>query len=401
MTDKRLAIESQAIHAGEIHDPSGAHIAPIHQTSTFTFKDMDTVVRWGAGEVEGDIYTRVGNPTRRALATKLAALESIGLDDASDVGAEIFGSGMAAIAASLMGLAKAGDHIVTQQVLYGSTDHLISDVLPEFGVTTSRVAALEPDRLEEELVAHPQTTVVYLETPANPTMRIVDIATTVAIAKERGARVVVDNTFATPVLQRPLTLGADVVVHSTTKYINGHGTVIGGAAVYRNAAELDDRIARLIKFTGGVPSPMDCWLTNLGLKTLPLRMERHNANATEVAAFLAQHDKIAATHYPGLAENPGHSVAAKQMLGFGAMIAFDLGSFEAAAAFLDGLELCALAVSLGNIDTLVEHPASMTHRVVPPEQRQAAGITDGLVRMSVGLEAVGDIIDDVAQALEA
>jgi len=401
MTDKRLAIESQAIHAGEIHDPSGAHIAPIHQTSTFTFKDMDTVARWGAGEVEGDIYTRVGNPTRRALAAKLAALESIGLDDGADVGAEIFASGMAAIAASLMGLAIAGDHVITQHVLYGSTDHLVSDVLPEFGVTTSRVPGLDPDGLERELAAHPETKVVYLETPANPTMRIIDIGTTVAIAHENGVKVVVDNTFATPVLQRPLTLGADVVVHSTTKYINGHGTVIGGAAVYRDAAELGDRIARLIKFTGGVPSPHDCWLTNLGLKTLPLRMERHCANAAEVAAFLAGHDGVAATHYPGLVDHPGHTVAAKQMSEFGAMIAFDLGSYEAAARFLDRLELCALAVSLGNIDTLVEHPASMTHRVVPPEQRQAAGITDGLVRISVGLEAVGDIIDDLGQALEA
>ncbi len=399
MTNKRLAMESQAIHAGEFHDPSGAHIAPIHQTSTFSFPDMDTVARWGAGEVEADIYTRVGNPTRRALAAKLAALESIGLDGSVDVGAEIFSSGMAAIAASLMGLARAGDHVITQNVLYGSTDHLVSDVLPEYGVTTSRVPGLDPDRLEQELATRPETTAVFLETPANPTMRIIDIATTVAIAHEHGAKVVVDNTFATPVLQRPLSLGADVVVHSTTKYINGHGTVIGGAAVYRDAAELGDRIARLIKFTGGVPSSFDCWLTNLGLKTLPLRMERHCANATEVAAFLADHEKVVAAHYPGLVDHPGHEVAAKQMDGFGAMIAFDLGSYAAAARFLDGLELCALAVSLGNIDSLVEHPASMTHRVVPPEQRQAAGITDGLVRMSVGLEAVGDIIDDLEQAL--
>lgn len=311
----------------------------------------------------------------------------------------MFSSGMAAISASLLGLAKAGDHVIAQRVLYGSADYLITEMVPEYAITTSRVPGLEPDALEAELRAHPNTGVVYLETPANPTMRVIDIAATAAIAHAHGARLVVDNTFATPVLQRPLALGADVVVHSTTKFINGHGTIIGGAAITNDPVLLEEAITPQIRFVGGVPSPFDCWLTNTGLKTLPLRMERHCHNAAAVARYLADHPAVVATHYPGLTQHPGHEVARRQMDDFGAMIAFDLGTFEAAGAFLDRIKLCTLAVSLGNVDTLIEHPASMTHRVVEPEMREAAGITDGLVRMSVGLEAADDILADLEQAL--
>jgi methionine-gamma-lyase len=306
---------------------------------------------------------------------------------------------MAAISAALMGTAKAGNHIVTQQVLYGSADHLISEVLPQYGITNSRIPGLDPALLEEELRRQPNASVVYLETPANPTLRVIDIATTARIAHEHGARLVVDNTFATPVLQRPLLLGADVVVHSTTKYINGHGTIIGGAVVATDPDLMETEVGSLIRFTGGVPSPLDCWLTNLGLKTLPLRMARHCATATIVASFLDSHRKVAATHYPGLAHHPQHEIACSQMSDFGAMLAFDLGTYEVATEFLDRLELCTLAVSLGNLDTLVEHPASMTHRVVPAEERAASGITDGLIRISVGLEDADDIVADLARAL--
>jgi len=284
----------------------------------------------------------------------------------------MFSSGMAAISAALMGLAKAGDHIVTQQVLYGSADHLISDVLPGYGITNSRIAGLGPEGLERELARRDNTTVVYLETPANPTLTVIDIARTAEIAHAHGARVVVDNTFATPVLQRPLELGADVVVHSTTKYINGHGTVLGGAVIGRDPVLMEDEIGALIRFMGGVPSPFDCWLTNLGLKTLPLRMTRHCASAVEVAGFLDSHPAVTTTNYPGLPGHPQHDLADRQMSGFGAMISFDLGGYERATRFLDRMELCTLAVSLGNVDTLVEHPASMTHRVVPPEERAAS-----------------------------
>jgi methionine-gamma-lyase len=398
--EQRPGLATEAIHAGEIHDTSGAHIAPIYQTSTFTFSDMQAVADWAEDPSKGYIYTRGGNPGRAALAAKLAALEGHGRgpNDAEPI-AEIFSSGMAAISAALMGTAKAGNHIVTQQVLYGSADHLISEVLPQYGITNSRIPGLDPALLEEELRRQPNASVVYLETPANPTLRVIDIATTARIAHEHGARLVVDNTFATPVLQRPLLLGADVVVHSTTKYINGHGTIIGGAVVATDPDLMETEVGSLIRFTGGVPSPLDCWLTNLGLKTLPLRMARHCATATIVASFLDSHRKVAATHYPGLAHHPQHEIACSQMSDFGAMLAFDLGTYEVATEFLDRLELCTLAVSLGNLDTLVEHPASMTHRVVPAEERAASGITDGLIRISVGLEDADDIVADLARAL--
>jgi len=393
------ALETEAIHAGELHDGAGSHIAPIHQTSTFTFADLGAVSDWASGDSDAYIYSRGGNPSRRALAEKLAALEGYGLSGGSIVHGEIFGSGMAAISASLLGLAKAGDHVIAQQVLYGSADQLISSVLPDYGVTTSRVPGLQSDALTAELAVHPNTKVVYLETPANPTLRVIDIATTAEIAHAHGARVVADNTFATPVLQRPLGAGADVVIHSTTKYINGHGTVVGGAALTADQEIFDEALTPQVRFIGGIPSPFDCWLTNIGLKTLPLRMERHCTNAAAVAGFLDGHPAVQATHYPGLAHHPGHGVAARQMEAFGAMLAFDVGSLEGAAEFLGRLRLCTLAVSLGNVDTLVEHPASMTHRVLDPSDRAAAGITDGLIRMSVGLEAAADIIADLDQAL--
>jgi len=389
-----------AIHAGEIHDPSGAHIAPIYQTSTFTFEDMDAVQAWTSGETEGYVYTRPGNPSRTALARKIAALEGIGMgDDRDAVTAEIFGSGMAAISAALMGLAKAGDHLVTQRVLYGSADGLISNVLTGYGITNSRIPALEPGALDRELAMHPNTTVVYTETPANPTMTIIDIAATAEIAHAHGAALVVDNTFATPILQRPLEHGADIVVHSTTKYINGHGTVVGGAVVARDPEWMADRVKPLVGGMGGVPSPFDCWLTGIGLKTLPLRMGRHSENGMAVARFLDQHPAVVATHYPGLPDDPGHEVAARQMDTFGAMIAFDLGSYDAATHLLDRVQLAKLGVSLGNVDTLIQHPASLTHRMIPPEERAESGITDGLVRLSVGLEDVEDIIDDLDRGL--
>ncbi len=399
-SDPRPTLATTAIHAGEFHDPTGAHIAPIYQTSTFTFEDMDAVEAFTNGESDAYVYTRPGNPSRAALAAKIAALEGIGLGGGRDqVKAEIFGSGMAAISAALMGLARAGDHLLTQQVLYGSADALISNVLTGYGITNSRIPALDPAALERELETHPNTAVVYMETPANPTMSIIDIARTAEVAHAHGVKVVVDNTFATPVIQRPLEHGADVVVHSTTKYINGHGTVVGGAVVARDSEWMTERIKPLVGGLGGVPSPFDCWLTNIGLKTLPLRMARHSENGMAVAEYLDRHPAVVATHYPGLPGHPGHEVAARQMDAFGAMIALDLGSYEAATHLLDRVKLAKLGVSLGNVDTLIQHPASLTHRLVPPDERAASGITDGLVRLSVGLEDVEDIIADLEQGL--
>jgi methionine-gamma-lyase len=397
-----------AIHAGEIHDSQGAHIAPIYQTSTFTFADMAAVEAYATGEAPGYIYSRGGHPNRAALAQKLATLEGYKLiQEAREagnsnpvVGAEIFSSGMAAISSALFGLAQAGDHIITQKVLYGSADHLLAEILPQYGVTVSRVDGLDTDKLAQELEAHPNTTAVYLETPANPTMKLVDITAVCQATHAHNAKVVVDNTFATPALQRPLELGADVVVHSTTKYIGGHGTIIGGAIVSRDIELLEEKMGMLIRYLGGVPSPFDCWLTNLGLKTLPLRMEKHSANGMAVAQFLEGHKGITAVHYPGLESFPQHDLAKKQMDSFGGMIAFEVaGGYDAATRMLGQVKLCALAVSLGNLDSLIEHPASMTHRDMGPEHRAKIGISDGLIRFSVGLEATDDIIADLAQAL--
>lgn len=407
MTNHQFA--TTAIHAGEIHDPQGAHIAPIYQTSTFTFANMAAVEAQASGETAAYIYTRGGHPNRAALAQKLAALEGHQLiqqalaagKNEPIAGAEIFSSGMAAISAALFGLAQAGDHIITQKVLYGSANHLIGEILPQYGITVSRIDGLDPDKLAQELTAHPNTTAVYLETPANPTMKLIDITAVCQAAHAHNLKVVVDNTFATPALQRPLELGADVVVHSTTKYIGGHGTIIGGAVVSRDIELLEEKIGMLIRYLGGVPSPFDCWLTNLGLKTLPLRMERHSSNGMAVAKFLEGHEGITAVHYPGLASFPQHELAKKQMDSFGGMIAFEVaGGYAAATRLLDRVKLCALAVSLGNLDSLIEHPASMTHRNMEPEHRAKIGISDGLIRFSVGLEAPEDIIADLAQALD-
>jgi methionine-gamma-lyase len=405
----RWALDTEAIHAGEMQDKQGAHIPPIYQTSTYSFADMRAVEAYASGEVDGYIYSRSGNPTRKALAAKLAALEGHRLIQraqeagSSDpvVAAEIFSSGMAAISASLLGLAQAGDHVIAQDVLYGSSDHLISELLPQYGISVSRLRELQPERLEQELAHHPNSTVIFLETPANPTMTLVDIKAVSDIAHAHHARVIVDNTFATPVLQRPLELGADVVVHSTTKFISGHGVLLGGAAVSKDITLLEERISSLIKFLGGVPSPFDCWLTNLGLKSLPLRMRQHCANAIQVAQFLEAHDGIAAVHYPGLESFSQHDLARRQMSDYGGMMAFEVkGGYDSCCRLLDQLKLCALAVSLGNLDTLIEHPASMTHRSLPAEVRAQLGISDGLIRLSVGLEAVEDIIADLDQALD-
>ena len=388
---------TEAVHAGEMHDASGAHIDPVHMTSTYVFEDSEAIRAWGAGETDAHVYSRVANPNREALARKLAALEGLGMH--KPVGAEIFASGMGAVSAAIMGLAGAGDHIVAQSVLYGTTNHLVNEILPNYDITTSRVPLLEAEALDAELATKPRTKVVYVETPANPTMSVVDIVRTAEVAHSHGASVIVDNTFATPVLQRPLSMGADVVVHSTTKFINGHGTVIGGALVSRDPDFIENGGGALVRYLGAVPSAMDCWLTSIGLKTLPLRMREHCSNARALAEFLESSDKVPRTYWPGLESHPQHEVAARQMDDFGAMISIDLGDFESACRFMDGLSMSALAVSLGNVDTLVQHPTSMTHRLMSEEDRQAVGITQGMIRISVGIEAIEDIIADFEGAL--
>ena len=376
-----MGFSTDAIHVGQEPDPStGAIIVPIYQTSTF--------VQEALGKHKGYEYARTSNPTRAALERNLAALERARFGFA-------FASGMAAINA-LMTLFKAGDHIVAGHNLYGGSFRLFDRVLRDFGLVFSYANTC---RLEEvESAFRPNTRLLFIETPTNPIMEITDIAAAAAVAHRHGALLAVDNTFISPYFQRPLELGADVVVHSTTKYLNGHSDGVGGA-VMLNDVGLADRLRFLQNAAGAILGPFDSWLVLRGVKTLAVRMERHNHNGLAVAQFLAHHPKVKKVYYPGLPSHPQHELARKQMSGFGGMIAFETGSLENARTVLNSVRLCALAESLGGVETLISHPATMTHASVPPEERQRLGITDGLVRISVGIEDVEDLIADLDQAL--
>ncbi|MGH7438065.1 MAG: trans-sulfuration enzyme family protein, partial [Polyangiaceae bacterium] len=345
----------------------------------------------GPGVHKGYDYSRAGNPTRSALERCLAALE--GADHCV-----AFGSGCAATTAVLLTLAS-GDHVVVGDDVYGGTYRIFDKVLRPFGVEATFLDMGDPERVRAAI--RPSTRLVWVETPSNPMLKIIDVAAVAAIAGEKGVPVAVDNTFATPVLQRPLDLGATLVVHSTTKYLNGHSDVVGGAVMTRDAA-LAERLHFLQKSVGGVPSPFDCYLVLRGLKTLAVRMKRHVESAQTVAAWLAAHPRVTRVHYPGLPSHPGHALAARQMKGFGGMISFELaGTLGQASAFLRALRIFACAESLGGVESLAEHPAIMTHASMPPEARRAVGIGDGLIRLSVGLEEVGDLVSDLEAGMGA
>jgi cystathionine beta-lyase/cystathionine gamma-synthase len=370
------------IHAGQTPDPgTGAIVTPIFQTSTYVQEEL--------GKHKGFEYARTQNPTRAALEANLAAIEG-------GTAAFAFASGMAAIDA-ITTLLSAGDHMVVTDNTYGGTFRLFDKVLTRYGLEFSYVDTSQPDLVERAM--RPNTKMLFVETPTNPVLRLTDIARTAAIARARGARLVVDNTFASPVVQQPIALGADIVTHSTTKYLNGHSDSIGGVVI----ATRDDDIERL-KFiqnaAGAILSPFDSWLVLRGTKTLTLRMAQHNANGMALAEFLAAHPKVAQVIYPGLASHPQHDLAKRQMRGFGGMVSFDVGTFEAARRVCNRVRLMSLAESLGGVETLISHPATMTHASVPPERRQAIGLTDSLVRISAGIEDIDDLIDDLRQALD-
>ena len=389
--EKKLGFATRAVHAGQNPDPQyGALSTPIYQTSTFVFKDVAQGAARFAGDEEGYIYTRLGNPTITALEQKIAVLE--GGEDAA-----AFGSGMAAVSAVIMALVDQGDHVVHSSALYGCTFAFLHELISRFGVTATGVDTADLEAVKKAI--RPNTKVVYIESPTNPTMRITDIKEVADIAHAHGAKVVVDNTFMTPYLQRPLELGADVVIHSATKYINGHGDVVAGLAI-ADKETMSAIKKTTLKDIGGIMSPFNAWLILRGLKTLPVRMDRHNSNAMAIADFLEHHPGVAKVYYPGLESFDQHELAKKQMSGFGGIMSFELkGGFEAGVRLMNGVKLCHLAVSLGDVDTLIQHPASMTHSVVPEEERLAANITPGLVRLAVGLEDVEDIIADLKQAL--
>ena len=393
MKTKKCGLGTTAIHAGTLKNLYGTLAMPIYQTSTFIFDSAEQGGRRFALEEDGYIYTRLGNPTTTVLENKIAALEE-------GEAAVATSSGMGAISSTLWTVLKAGDHIVTDKTLYGCTFALMNHGLTKFGVEVTFVDTSNLDEVKKAMKKN--TRVVYLETPANPNLKIVDLEALAKLAHTNpNTLVIVDNTFATPYMQKPLKLGADIVVHSVTKYINGHGDVIAGLVITNKELADQIRFVGLKDMKGAVIGPQEAYYIIRGMKTFEIRMERHCKNARVVADFLNKHPKIEKVYYPGLETHPGYEIAKKQMKDFGAMISFELkGGFEAGKALLNNLSLCSLAVSLGDTETLIQHPASMTHSPYTKEEREAAGITDGLVRLSVGLENVEDIIADLEQGLE-
>ena len=371
------------VHAGQEPDPTtGAIVTPIYQTSTYVQEEL--------GTHKGYEYARTQNPTRAAVEANIAAMEGGGAGIA-------FASGMAAIGAVASRL-EAGDHVVVTENTYGGTFRLFEQVLRRYDLSFSYVDTSETDLIDRAIT--PRTKMLFIETPANPVLGLTDLRAAVDIAHARHVRLVVDNTFASPFVQRPIALGADIVLHSTTKYLNGHTDSVGGMAV---TAHDDD--AEWLRFVqnaaGAIMGPFDAWLLLRGTKTLALRMAQHNENGMALANFLADQPKVERVLYPGLPDHPHHDLARRQMSGFGGMLAFDMGSLPAAKTVLDRVRLIALAESLGGVESLISHPATMTHASVPAEARRARGITDGLVRLSVGIEHIDDLTDDLQQALDA
>jgi cystathionine beta-lyase/cystathionine gamma-synthase len=381
--NKEFGFATRAIHSGQEPDPlTGAVTVPIYPTSTY--------VQQGIGENKGYEYARVSNPTRARLEQNLAALEG-------GVAAPVFGSGMAAINA-VVSMLQSGDHVVCGNDLYGGTPRLFNQVMSGFGLEFSYIDTSDADNVERAI--RKNTQMVYVETPTNPLMRLSDLAVISAICRRRKVSLVVDNTFMSPYFQQPLALGADMVVHSTTKFLNGHSDGLGGVVVCAQQ-EHADKLAFLQKAAGAILSPFECWLVLRGVKTLAARMEIHDRNGRIVADFLAKHKKVTAVFYPGLPDHPQHALAKRQMSGFGAMITFETGSLKNANRMLKRLRVCSLGESLGGVETLISHPATMTHAGLGARGRKTIGITDGMVRISVGIEDVDDILDDLDTALDA
>jgi cystathionine beta-lyase/cystathionine gamma-synthase len=377
-----MGFSTDAIHAGQGPDPStGAIVTPIFQTSTF--------VQDGLGVHKGYVYARTHNPTRTVLEKNVAALER-------GKYAYAFSSGLAAISA-VMTLVRQNDHVVCSENLYGGTYRLFEKVLVDYGLRFTYVDTSDPSNVEAAITE--KTRIVYLETPTNPLLRLSDIRAISEITRSHGLSLVVDNTFMSPYFQNPIELGADIVVHSSTKYLNGHSDVVGGIVV-TNSETAAERLGFVQNAVGAVPGPFDCWLVLRGLKTLALRMREHDRNGTEIARWLEQRDEVETVHYPGLPSHPQYDLARRQMSGFGGMISFDMGSMERGKKVLEGVKLFSLAESLGAVESLISHPATMTHASVPREERLKMGLTDGLVRISVGVEDLADLVSDLEGAFK-
>lgn len=390
---------SMAVHGGHHPDPMYAHQVPIYASSTYVFDSAEQGMRRFSGEEEGYIYSRWGNPTITEAAEKIAALETFGIPVTAR--GILHASGMAAISTLLLASLEPGEKILTHYSLYGGTDELVSKILPRFGITAIITDLRNAEQTEEILRKEKKIRMMYLETPANPTIQCVDLEALSALAKKYGLLTACDNTFATPYLQQPFRYGIDFIVHSTTKFLNGHGTAIGGILLGRDMEFMNGPVTKTHRLLGGNANPFDAFLLVQGIKTLELRMDRHCHNAMEVAHFLQGHPAVSRVNYTGLPEHPDHYTAMKQMRHPGGMLSFELKKgLPGGIDFMNRLQMCIRTVSLGTCDTLLSHPASMTHHGVPREQREQYGITDGLIRMNVGIENVQDIITDLDQALK-
>jgi cystathionine beta-lyase/cystathionine gamma-synthase len=377
-----MGFSTDCIHAGQEPEPhTGAVTIPIYQTSTYVQPEL--------GRHKGYEYARTKNPTRSALEANLAALER-------GKHGHCFASGMSATD-TVFRMLKSGDHVVAGENLYGGSYRLFSRVLEKYGLEFTYVDTSDAGNVRKAM--KPNTRIVFLETPTNPMMTVTDLAACAEIGHAGGALVVVDNTFCSPYIQRPIELGADIVVHSTTKFLNGHSDSVGGAVI-SNSDEIAEQIGFLQNAVGAILSPFDSWLVLRGVKTLAVRMKRHEENGMAMATYLANHAKVRKVYHPGLPDHPQHELAKRQMNGFGSMISFDLGSYENAKKFLDRVRLCSLAESLGGVESLISHPASMTHGSVPEEMRTRLGITPGLVRISVGIEDLEDLMGDIENAFD-
>jgi methionine-gamma-lyase len=396
---------STALHAGHKQDPLYAHVTPIYASSTFVYDEAEQGMRRFSGEEEGYIYSRWGNPNFTEAENKIAALEAFGLKDAGgsplQLKAFLHASGMAALTTLMISNLKKGDKILSHYSLYSGLEEMITKILPQFGIEPVIVDLRDLDKATEAIKANPEIKMMYLETPANPTIQCVDMEELTKIAKANKLLVAVDNTFATPFLQQPFKYGVDFVFHSTTKFLNGHGTAIGGVLLGNDLEKMNGPVKKTYRILGGNSNPFDAFLLTQGMKTLELRMERHCFNAMKVAEFLYNHSVISRVNYAGLTSHPDHKVAMKQMKHGGGMLSFEMkNGLRASIDFMNKLKMCVRTVSLGTAESILCHAASMTHAGTPKESREKYGITDGLIRMSVGLENIEDILNDLEQALK-
>lgn len=389
MAQKSKGFSTEAVHGGELRDSKGAVVSPIYETSVFAFKSTKELIDVINEKAEGYIYTRYDNPTVRAVEKKVTFLEK-----AEDAAA--FSSGMAAVTSTIFTLVSSGDHVISTMDLYGGTLMFFQEFLPRLGVSVSFVEAASHAEIEKALRGN--TRVIYAETPTNPTLKVVDLHKIAALAKKNGVTTVIDSTLASPYNLRPIEFGVDVVVHSATKYLGGHNDVTAG--IVCGSKDFIQKLKKTRKIFGGTLDPIAAWLLLRGLKTLALRMERHNKNGMLVAKYLEKHPKVKKVYYPGLPSHPQHSIAKKQMSGFGGVVSLEIkGGFEKTVKFVESLKLCTLAASLGGTETLVTQPATSSHYFISPEQRLKAGITDQLIRLALGIEDPEDIISDLEEAL--